>query len=286
MRGAWWIQGVLALLLLVQPSLVEAESGSESTNEGFEVSANITGELGFLDPLWHKVQFGRDGTYFDYVEEGGQDKLFAFQRLSADIGFGERHHAIFLYQPLRLETQVVLNRDVVVEGTTFSEGEAVDVLYGFPFFRASYLYDFAPSSRREIAGGVSLQLRNATINFTSVAGDKRVANRDVGPVPVLKFRTHLPLGNEFWFEGEADGFYAPIRYLNGDPESEAVGAIADISLRAGRRLSDKISGFVNLRYLGGGSTGENPDDADEPGGGYTKNWLHFATVSLGFSWEI
>jgi len=250
------------------------------------VSAKVTGELGFLDPLWHKVQFGRDNTYFDYVDEGGQDVLFAFQRLSADVQFGDRHHAILLYQPLRLESQVKLERDVTVEGTTFNQGEAVDLVYGFPFFRASYLYDFASSNKREIAAGASLQLRNATISFSTPTGGKRVVNRDVGPVPVLKFRTRLPLGNDFWFGAEADGFYAPIQYLNGDPESDAAGAIADVSLRAGRRLTRHIEGFVNLRYLGGGSAGENPDDADEPGGGYTRNWLHFATVSLGFSWDI
>lgn len=287
MTRRWMIVFALVVGCLAPGTVVaqadEDEQPAEEERPDFD--ARIRGELGFLDPLWHKVQFGRDNTYFDYVDEGGQDVLFNFQRLSAEFEWGGRHHAILLYQPLRIQSEVVLERDVTVEGTTFNEGTSVDLVYGFPFYRASYLYDLAPAEDREIAVGASLQLRNATIVFSSVDGTQRVANRDVGPVPILKFRGRAPLGGKYWGAAEVDGFYAPIRWLNGDPESDAEGAIVDASLRAGRELGSNLEAFVNLRYLAGGSTGENPDDADEPGGGFTRNWLHFATISLGFSWN-
>jgi len=289
MCRTWWSVICLLGCLLVAPGPVEGASdeGAEtSQSEAGGVSARIRGELGLLDPLWHRIQFGRGNAYFDYVDEGGQDALFAFQRLSAEFAFGDRHRAILLYQPLRLESEVVLERDIRIEGTTFPEGTSMDLVYGFPFFRASYLYDFAEAEDREIAAGASLQLRNATIVFSSADGSLREANRDVGPVPILKFRARFPLGGDYWVGGEIDGFYAPIRWLNGDPESDAEGAIVDASLRGGRELSSQIEAFVNLRYLAGGSTGVNPDDVDEDFDGYTRNWLHFAIVSLGFSWDI
>lgn len=270
----------LAVVLFATPDISYSESNA--SNEDSSVGVSITGELGFLDVLSHRIQFGRNGTYIDYVDEGGQDVLFAFQRLSAEFEFSERHHAIFLYQPLSLDSQVVLDRDIRVDGLVFPEGTAVDMRYRFPFYRVSYLYDLAPSADREIAVGGSLQLRNATINFTSVDGSLRRAERNVGPVPIVKVRTHFPLGGAYWFEFESDGFYAPISYLNGD-DNDVVGAILDGSVRAGRELTPRIGGFVNLRYFGGGSVGENPDD-DGPGDGYTRNWLHFAIVSLGFTW--
>jgi hypothetical protein len=161
----------------------------------------------------------------------------------------------------------------------------MDVRYKFPFYRASYLYDLDPTKEREIAIGASLQLRNATIDFSSVDGDLRETNRNVGPVPIIKFRAHIPLGGDYWFEGEADGFYAPVSYLNGD-NNDVIGAIADVSLRAGRSLSPTIDGFVNLRYLGGGAQGVSTEDVEPGDDGYTKNWLHFATISLGFSWTF
>jgi hypothetical protein len=275
-------------LILTTASTAHAQGGQPGDDEEAETqfSASVTGELGFLDTLAHHIQFGRDGTDLDYVDEGGQDVLFNFQRLSAEFSFNDRHHAIFLYQPLRIESEVVFDRNVDVYGTTFEAGEPVDLVYGFPFYRASYLYDFAPSEDMEIAGGLSLQLRNATISFTSADGQRRESNRDVGPVPILKFRARLPIGDQYWVGTEVDGFYAPIRFLNGDAESDAEGAILDASLRFGREISPAIEGFANLRYLFGGSTGVNPDDSGPETDGYTSNWLHFATVSLGFRWQI
>lgn len=241
----------------------------------------ITGELGFLDPLAHTVQFSKSGTEFDYVDEGGQDNLFQFARLSAEFDFHDTHKFVFLYQPLDLQTQVVLRRDVTVDDLTFREGTPVELRYGFPFYRAGYLYDFLDGRDRELAVGASLQLRNATIDFKSANGELFRSNRDVGPVPLLKFRARLPLAGKFWWAFVADGFYAPIKYLNGG-DSDVTGAILDASLRVGRPVTDNIEAFVNLRYLGGGGEGTSKDENDL-GDGYVKNWLHFATVSLGFS---
>lgn len=276
----FWIAVVVGLVMSATP--VFGESSEEERGGGVPVDVSITGELGFLDVLSHDIQFSRDGTEIDYVDEGGQDVLFNFQRISADFEFSDRHHVILLYQPLAIETQVQLERNWRIDGLTFPSGTAVNTRYKFPFYRASYLYDLAPAEDREIGVGGSLQLRNATIDFTSVDGQFRRSNRNVGPVPILKFRTHLPLGGDYWFEGEADGFYAPVSFINGD-DNDVVGAILDASVRAGRELTPRIAGFVNLRYLGGGSQGEDDDDTG-PGDGYTKNWLHFATVSLGFTW--
>jgi len=59
-----------------------------------------------------------------------------------------------------------------------------------------------------------------------------------------------------------------------------VGAILDASGRYGLTLNRGIDTFLNLRYLGGGSVGIG--DSTGPGDGYTKNWLHFTSLSLGF----
>ena len=37
-------------------------------------------EIGFLAPLSHKIKFGKDGTDFDYIGDGGQDNLFRYTR--------------------------------------------------------------------------------------------------------------------------------------------------------------------------------------------------------------
>jgi len=240
---------------------------------------SLWAELGFLVVASHIVQLGDDGTRFDYRKEGGQDILFPFFRLSTDLKFKGRHTVVFLYQPLKLSGETVLTEDTVFDGIVFPADTAVNSTYGFPFWRISYLYDFLRRAGDEASVGFSLQIRNATITFTSADGMLRADRRDVGPVPALKFRGRWGFESGVWWGAEVDGIYAPISVINGS-SSEVTGALLDASLRVGYDFTNRISGFFNVRYLGGGAVGDenNPDPQSD---GFTKNWLHFVTVSLG-----
>jgi hypothetical protein len=242
-------------------------------------------ELGYLGVMSHKVQFSNSGTYINYVTEGGQDVLFPVSRLSLELEIKDRHTITFLYQPLRLETTTLLNRDLVIDDLVYPAGTSVNFLYNFPFYRISYMKELVPGNEKfDFALGASLQIRNATIDFESTDGTLFRANRDIGPVPVLKFRTRYSYSSLTYTEMEADGFYAPISYLNGS-DNEVVGAILDASLRQGLNVTDEVGAFLNLRYLGGGAVGSS-DDNIGPGDGYVRNWLHFLTVTCGFIYEF
>lgn len=261
-------------------SIVVAQSTPESVNFGdknFEFRA--IAELGFLSVIDHKVQFSNDGTYFDYRKDGGQDVLFPVSRLSLEFDWKKKNTFFLLYQPLRIETQVLLSDDLIVDELTYEAGSSVKLLYGFPFYRASYLRELmANNDKYKFGIGGSLQLRNATISFESADGTKFRTNRDVGPVPALKLRTSVQINDRAYVELEADGIYAPVSYLNGS-DNEVVGAILDASIRTGYQISKPVSTFLNLRYLGGGAVGTS--EPDGPGDGYVRNWLNFMTVSAG-----
>lgn len=259
------------------------QGATEQTDNGFNVRA--VAEIGFLGVLSHKIQFGNNGTYFDYQQDGGQDVLFPIIRPSLEFDFKERNTFVFLYQPLRLESQVHLNEDLIVDDAVFPAGSGVKLLYNFPFYRLSYLRELCPDRDRfKFAIGPTLQIRNATISFESLDGSRFRTNRDVGLVPALKIRTKYNLNENVFMELEADGIYAPVSYLNGS-DNEVVGAILDASLRTGVQLNDPVTTFLNLRYLGGGAVGTS-DNVDEPGDGYVRNWLHFGTVSAGFIYNF
>lgn len=234
-------------------------------------------EAGFLGVLQHRVQFSRDGTHFDYRARGGQNTLFFVTRWSVELSYDGCHRLTFLYQPLRLETAVSLDRDLRVDGLDFPAGTAVDLLYDFPFYRFGYDYDLAPDGPHELSLGLALQIRNATISFRSADGSLFRDNRDVGLVPLLRLRGRWALHEKAWLETEIDGIYAPVSYLNGS-DTEVTGALLDASLRAGADFGD-LSVFLSVRYLGGGAVGES-DDAG-PGDGYVRNWLHFFVLTLG-----
>ncbi|RAL21012.1 hypothetical protein DL240_14370 [Lujinxingia litoralis] len=276
----------LAMMLSVPGSAAAQELDvTEEPVPGYRVWT--VAELGFNSPVYHKIQFGRAGTYFDYVDEGGQDVLFPFMRLSVEAKFKGRHNLVFLYQPLEIETRVLNRRDVEIDGATFDEGTPMTTRYSFPFYRLSYMYDLFKSEKTELGVGASLQIRNATISFESNDGELYRVRRDVGPVPILKVRGRHTLENGVWFGAEIDGFYAPGQWVNGSTDTEVLGAILDASVRAGLVVTPEIDAFLNVRYLGGGADGTSPDQAEEgPGDGYTKNWLNLVIVSLGFNYNL
>jgi hypothetical protein len=240
---------------------------------------SATAEAGFVAPLRHTIQLGQDGTALDYVKEGGQDNLFAVRRMAVEVALGERHSVGLLYQPLDLRTAISAPRDLVFDGVVFPASTPMELRYGFDFYRASWLVDLVQNDKSELSLGLSLQLRNATLDFTSTDGALRTTNRDIGPVPLIKARGQYELSPKAWVGFEVDGFYAPVKYLNGG-SADVVGAIVDASVRAGTHWRWGMDPFVNLRYLGGGAEGtDNTPNAGTDG--YVENWLSFATVTVG-----
>lgn len=275
------IPALFAALLTATPTADAAPTPPNSTlnEEGRALRIEPGAELGFLAPLSHTIQLGNDGSDFDYVKEGGQDNLFLVSRWTLDLRIRERSTVTFLYQPLDIRTEQTATRDLRFDGLDFVQGTPIDMRYGFDFYRVSYTRDIIPDEKRELALGASLQIRNAAISFSSADGTLRTVNRDIGPVPVLKVRGRFEGQQRTWWGFEADGFYAPIKYLNGGT-TDVVGAILDASVRAGFKASNGVEPFLNLRYLGGGSDGTSSDP--DPGkDGYSQNWLNFVTVTAG-----
>ncbi|GAA4846939.1 hypothetical protein [Algivirga pacifica] len=265
------------LLILLSISILGVAQNTPAPKKD-NIKIRGIAELGFLGVLGNKVQFGEDGTYINYVKEGGQDVLFPVSRLALELKLKQRHIFTLLYQPLRLESTEVLERDLLIDGIMFPQGTNVDFLYNFPFYRITYLNELLNDNDKfDLAIGGGLQLRNATINFEALDGSLFHSNRDIGPVPVLSIRTRYNLNKVTYTEFEADGFYAPISYINGS-DNDVVGAILDASIRQGVHITEEVNGYINLRYLGGGAEGSGDD--------YVKNWLNFLTVTAGVTYEF
>lgn len=245
-------------------------------------------ETGFVKVLYHRIQIGADDTPFDYVNEGGQEILFPFTRFTAELTAADRHTVIFLYQPLEVATQVRFDSSRTIDGVTFPANEGVDITYGFPFYRVSYLFDFARSADLELAAGASLQLRNASLRFVSTNGESIVVSQDLGPVPILKVRGEYRFADAAVpgaFVGlEADGFFASSAFING-AEYEFSGSIYDVSVRAGFAPTAGVDLFANLRGLGGGANGTRPPGErtfwSQSRSGSTDNFLSTFSLTLG-----
>ncbi len=255
------------------------EQHAAGTRQDSPVLVRLVAEAGFLGVIDHRIRYNEADPAFLYHKDGGQDVLFPFTRVSAELEINRRHTAIFLYQPLEIETRVEMPAGLEVDGESFS-GDSLRLLYSFPFYRLSYLYRFLHGNNWWVEAGGSLQIRNANTEFEArgSANDGQPASgfyrsAGTGPVPLIKVRARYELPHGFWLGMEADGIYAPISFLNGS-DNDTVGALLDASLRAGYRVSPELDAFLGLRYLGGGAANEDPKD-------YTVNWLNTYSVSLG-----
>jgi len=245
------------------------------------VAIRLYADVGLLGQLSHTLQVGREGTDVSIPSDLGQDVLFPFLRFQTDLDLGaaRRHTVSLLYQPIDLRSTVAPTEPIQVGDVRYGSGQGLTFRYGFSYWRGTWLYDLAPSSERETAVGLGLQIRNANIVYSAVDGSDVVASRNIGPVPLLAARTRHPLGADTWLGTELQGFWAPIRLLNGST-TDVEGAIADGAVKLGLSRAHGIEPWLAIRYIGGGAVGtsNNPDPYTD---GYTKNWLHFTAISLG-----
>ena len=270
----------LLIPLLAVLAAPAAASWLNNPDNSYEV--RFSTEMGLVGVLKHTIQFGKEGTRFDYVADGGQDILFPFRRMSAELHLKPRHTIVLLYQPLDIRTETYLAKPLVLDTDTFPAGTPMNLRYGFDFYRVSYQYDFWPQPDRELAVGLSLQVRDASISFVPKDGSNARVYDDLGPVPILRFRGRLPIAGSSWVGTEIDGFYAQGKVVTGSSnvQSSFRGAILDASLRYGLSLNESVDAFINARYIGGGASGQQATPQYR-GDGYTDNWLGTMSLTLG-----
>ena len=237
-------------------------------------------ELGALGVLAHRIRYG-ETSRVDYRRDADQDTLFFFMRMSAELELRARHTLVFLYQPLTLNTESVLRRELTIGEVVLPARTPVRFGYGFDFYRIAYQYDVYADARRELAFGAGFQIRNARVSFVPSDGERGFTQTNLGFVPLLRVRGRYVFDNALFLEGEVDGWVSPVPTQGRDGE-QALGAIADAALRVGLSVRKWSEAFLTLRYLGGGFRGEGSEDTPLVGSDrWNSNWLHTLTFSLG-----
>ena len=260
-----------------------AEDSWIDRNPEASVALRAQAEVGALYPIVNIYQVGQNGTEVSIPNDLGQENLFPFLRFQLDLDIGtkgRRNTLSFLYQPLTLQSLSAPDRDLQIGDILFPEGRGIDFTYGFSFWRLTWMYDVLPATDKELAFGLALQIRNANIVYAALDGSAVVATRNIGPVPILAFRGRGMLTKKLWMAGEMQGFYANIPGVNGG-STDVEGAILDTSLKVGLAGPQGASAFLALRYVGGGAVGESRR-ADPFTDGFTRNWIHFMSLSAGF----
>ncbi len=242
-------------------------------------------ETGFFGVTGHTLQIGDSGTNFNYVTQGGQDILLPFERFTVGATLYDRHRISLLYQPLEVNTQVNFRDPVTIDDVTFASGTAMNLKYGFPFYRVSYSYDVIDDPDLVLGVGAALQIRDASIVFSSVDGEDLTVSQNVGPVPALHIYSRWELPSGINLSADITGLYASSAIING-ASFEFEGSILDASLRMGYRLKHDMELFGNLRFLGGTATGTSEYDNSswsESIEQYTSNNLGTVSATVGLT---
>lgn len=276
---------ITAFLLVLSPVL--ASDGLINRNDS-PLAFNFEVETGLVGVLAHTYQSGKtaEGAYaFDFVNEGGQDILFRFDRYVAGMTINKKHRIRLLYQPLEITTNVTFRDDVMIDSVVFSDGTPMEIKYGFPFYRFTYSYSFVNTDRLQLAAGLALQARNASIVFKEVSGENMTVSQNVGPVPAINLYGRYQFDGGLYLSLDATGLYASSSIINGASFSFE-GSILDASLRAGYPLREGLDVFANLRFLGGTAKGDSEyveRTWSEPTQSYTSNVLATSSFTLGLS---
>ncbi|NBF41642.1 MAG: hypothetical protein GVY14_14635 [Spirochaetes bacterium] len=281
---------IAATAVVAEPTVAAAPAAHANVPQAHPaISVQPSIELGFVDVPHNVIQYGKGTDSFDFVTKGGQEVLFPYSRFRIDIGLGERqrHFVGLLYQPLTFETVTQFEKTLTIDTETFDEGQVVDLVYGFDFWRGTYEYRIVDGEHWRVDAGASLQLRNASIRFKAQEGDELVVSQGTGPVPALRAQARYTTDSRFWVEAEADGFYASNAFING-AEYPFTGWIWDAALSAGAPITRYAETYLSLRTIGGGAEGTATDTretwTESRAGGderYTRNELTTVAVSVG-----
>ena len=278
--GIW--TAILGLLFLFPAAAQDSSSG---------VDVTATAELGFLRPIVHTIQIG-EGTYrFNYVTEGGQENLLPYTRLEVETVIASRHEVNFLFQPLTLKTTTRVDSaaGILIDDVTFADDTPLDLTYGFDFYRGTYRFRFFDRDGWQLAAGGALQIRNASIRFdgftdSAATEEARVISQDLGPVPVISLAARRESPDGLFFEATADGFYAPIRYLNLS-DVDVIGWLYDAAVRVGVPIHPRAQSYLSLRFVGGGADGTGGERTvwtqSRSTPRYTYNNLNLVILSMG-----
>ena len=136
------------MILLIPMALAAPEdSYLNSKDRAWAIQPKL--EIGFLAPFSNEIQLGKNGTTFDYVEEGGENNLFRYTRW--EINFrNDRHMLGLLFQPFDVTTGAIAQRELTFDNVVIPEGTPMSYRYGFDYYRGTYSYDLLKDPKKRV----------------------------------------------------------------------------------------------------------------------------------------
>ncbi len=216
-------------------------------------------ESGALFTGYNDVRIpGDEGTKFSLKDDLETD-VEPYFRAKLIYHFNPKHHISMLYAPLSVTATGKVDRDIIYQGKTFVANSDLESVYQFNSYRISYRYDFVRRDNLTFGVGFTAKIRDAYITLEDDA--KKAEKKNVGFVPIIKFRLNWRLNNDLSL------------ILDGDALAAPQGRAEDVALSLNYNLKKKLGFRAGYRILEGGA------DNDEV---YTFSLFHYLVVGVSY----
>lgn len=165
------------------------------------------------------VTFGRGGGQgsLEIDAEGvlGLNRQLWSPEVWMAVRLAERHRLCFGFEDMTRSATRTLQRDLEVNGVTYTVGTTVDSVYGVQFFNLTYAWSFLQDERMELALTLGFDTLRAHLAVQPNNGQVSTNERLILPVPLPGVNADFVLIPDLWLRERLQFMYVPVQNYSG-----------------------------------------------------------------------
>lgn len=231
----------------------------------FNLSANaqtfINFESGALFTGINDIRNGNNGTLFS-LKNDFSTPVSPFLRLRAGVFLNEKNHFSFLYAPLKILVNGIIEKNILFDGKDFKANIPIEAVYKFNSYRFTYNRRIIFKDNFKFGLGLSAKIRDAGVSLKN--REHLRENFSIGFVPLVNLLANWDISQKMGVDFFGEGIIA------------SKGRAIDLSLSGRYSFTKNLQGNIGYRLLEGGADGT-----------YRYNFvqLHFIFASLNYSFD-
>jgi hypothetical protein len=127
----------------------------------------------------------------------------------------ERHRISFSFQDMTRTATRTLQRDIVVDGTTYAIGTDIHTVYGVQFFELTYAWSFLQDDRMEMALTFGFDTLRAHFSIEATNTQLAANERFIFPIPLPGANADFQLIPDLWLRERLQLMYVPVQNYAG-----------------------------------------------------------------------
>ncbi len=178
------VVGMILILSPIAHSPVSANEGSDGQYPLERFNLRLGGMIAIHDSsfTFSDVLLG---TPIDGEDELGLDEENFIFRGEASYRFGKRHKIHIGFFDLSRDSNVVIDKTLIIDDEVFPISDVVDTKFDLKFYKVGYSYAFFQSNRLEIAGLIGVHVIDFDFEIRSETFGTFVGEEYTIPLPLV-----------------------------------------------------------------------------------------------------